>query len=347
VTSRREAWGQTRDGVDVTLWTLEAGNLCARVTDYGARLVSLEAPDSQGRRCEITLGYEDLAGYETSPGYLGCTVGRWANRIAGSRFALDGQEFALEANEGDHQLHGGPRGFDRHVWRADPVPGDAAAVAFTHHSPDGDQGFPGALSCRVVYRLTPRGELVLEYDAESDAPTVVNLTHHSYWNLAGDGNVLDHEFEILSDAFFPVDADKIPTGERRSVADTSLDFRRPRSLRSGVETPDSFLREAGGYDHCFELRPIAHGKGLAARVREPRSGRTLEVTTTESAVQLYGGAGLADEPGRGGRRHGPAAGFCLETQRPPDAPNQPELGEAILRPGRVYRQETRYRFGVG
>lgn len=346
MTSRCEAWGPTRDGVDVTLWTLEVGDLRARVTDYGARLVSLEAPDAEGRRDEITLGYEDLAGYETSPGYLGCTVGRWANRIAGARFVLDGQEFALDANEGDHQLHGGPRGFDRHVWRPERVPGDDAAVAFTHVSPNGDQGFPGALSCRVAYRLTSLGELVLEYEAESDAPTVVNLTHHSYWNLAGGGDVLDHEFEILSDDFFPVDADKIPTGERRTVAGTSLDFRRPKPLRSGVETPDSFLREAGGYDHCFELRPSAPGAVLAARVREPRSGRTLEVTTTESAVQLYGGAGLADEAGRGGRRHGPAAGFCLETQRPPDAPNQPRLGEAVLRPGRVYHQETRYRFGV-
>lgn len=344
----RTAWGRTAAGEDVALWILEAGDLRARLTDYGARVVALEAPDRAGTRREITLGYEDLAGYEASHGYLGCIVGRWANRIAGASFLLDGREYALVPNEGVNQLHGGPRGFDRCVWRAESVEEEGAVgVAFTLVSPAGDQGFPGTLSCRVVYRLTTAGEIAITYEAECDAPTVVNLTHHGYWNLAGEGVVLDHEVEVCADTFFPANAEKIPTGERLPVADKSLDFRVAKPLRSELSVPDAFLRDAGGLDHCFVVRRSGPGLALAARVREPVCGRTLEMRTTEPALQLYGGAGLPSERGRGGRRHRPAAGLCLEAQRPPDAPNQPQLGPAVLRPGEAYRQETRYRFGVG
>ena len=344
----RAAWGPTAAGEDVALWTLEVGDLRVRIADHGARVVALEAPDRAGRVREITLGYEDLAGYEASRGYLGCVVGRWANRIAGASFSLDGRDHALVPNEGRNQLHGGTRGFDRYVWQAAPVEEeDAVGVAFTLVSPAGDQGFPGTLACRVVHRLTSEGELAITYTAECDAPTVVNLTHHGYWNLAGEGDVLDHEVEVRADEFFPANAEKIPTGERHSVAGTSLDLRTAKPLRRQLEAPDAYLREAGGFDHCFAVRRSAPGLALAARVREPTCGRTLEMWTTEPALQLYGGAGLPREQGRGGRRHAPVAGFCLEAQRPPDAPNQPRLGPAVLRPGEAYRQETRYRFGVG
>jgi aldose 1-epimerase len=225
--------------------------------------------------------------------------------------------------------------------------GESVGVALTLVSPAGDQGFPGTLECRVVQRLTAAGELVISYEAEVDAPTVVSLTHHGYWNLAGEGDVLGHEVELCADAFLPVDAEKIPTGERRDVARTSLDLRTPKRLGEPLAAPDAFLRAAGGYDHCFLVRRSGSGLVRAAFVREPKSGRTLELWTTEPGVQLYGGSGLPREPGRGGRQHGPAAGLCLEAQRPPDAPNQPGLGPAILRPGAAYRQETRYRFGVG
>ena len=343
----REAWGATRTGVPVSLWTLEAGGLRGRLTDFGARVVAFEAPDRRGKRAEVTLGYDSLAAYEASRGYLGCIVGRWANRIARARFALDGETVVLAPNEGGNQLHGGPDGFDRRVWRASGLEeATGVGVAFELVSPDGDQGFPGALACRVAYRVTAAGELAIAYEAETTAPTVVSLTHHGYWNLAGRGDVHGHVLELRADSFLPIDAEKLPDGDWRPVAGTGLDFRTPRALSASLDAPDAIVRAAGGYDHCFRVRRNEPGLVLAARVREPESGRTLEMRTTEPAVQFYGGAGLPDEAGRGGRRHGPGAGLCLEAQRPPDAPNRPRIGPSVLRPGEVYRQETRYRFGV-
>jgi aldose 1-epimerase len=328
--------------------TFAAGDLRAAVRTWGATLVRLDVPDRAGRRADVVLGFETQAAYAMSPAHLGGIIGRFANRIADARFTLDGATFRLTPNEGRHQLHGGAGGFDCRTWDGAALP-DGSGVALSLRSPHGEEGYPGALDCRVEYRLRAPRELWLTYEARCDQPTPVSLTNHTYWNLAGPPGdpMLDHELEIAADRYLPVDAEHIPTGELRDVAGTPFDFRRPRKLGAALDLGHPELALHRGFDHPFELRAAGGERRFAARLRDPRSGRVLEIETTAPCVQLYGGQFLAEGAGKAGWRHRASAGVCLETQEFPDAPNQPAFPPAILRPGEVYRQETVYRFSAG
>jgi aldose 1-epimerase len=333
---------------DGEVFELAGGGLRATLLRFGATLARLEVPDRAGRPADVVLGYEGLDAYRSSGVHLGGVVGRFANRIAGARFRLDGAEHRLTANEGRHHLHGGARGFDRRAWSGERLPGEAG-VAFRLESPDGDEGYPGRVVCRVVYAIAAPGELALRFEAESDRATPLSLTQHAYWNLAGPPGepVHGHLLEIAADRYAPVDAEHVPTGALLPVAGTPFDFRAPKPLGRDLAAPlHPELALHGGYDHPYLLRRAeAAGRlRLAARLREPASGRVLEIHTDAPCLQLYGGQGLPVEPGKTGWRHRPASGVCLETQELPDAPNQPGFPPAILRPGEVYRRETRYRF---
>lgn len=345
MTVRARHFGRTAGGEEVVAFELEAGALRVGVVSYGATLARVELVDAQGEGIDVALGFDTLTAYEAARGHVGGIVGRYANRIAGARFALDGAEVALVANEGRHQLHGGPVGFDRRVWHGTPLPGGAPGVVFELASEDGDQGFPGRLACRARYEVVGECELSLVLDAETDRATPVSLTQHGYWNLGGpgSGSALDHVLEIAADRYLPVDAEHLPAGPLRDVSGTPFDFRRARRLDPGPELAHPELAPFGGYDHPFALRGGEGALRPAARALHPRSGRALALATTAPCLQLYGGQFLPVGEGKRGWRHGPSAGFCLEPQRFPDAPNRPELGPSILRPGERHRQETRYR----
>lgn len=345
----RVPFGRLPTGEPVDAWVLRSAcGVEARVVGYGGAIVSLLAPDRAGRLADVVLGYDDVRGYVDGRAYLGALIGRYANRIRGGRFRLDGREYALPVNDGPNHLHGGPRGFHRALWSVEPLrTAEGAGVALSHDSPDGDQGYPGAVRARVAYLLTAGGDLVVDYHAVCDRPTPVNLTQHSYFNLTGDpaGDVLDHRLRLEADGFTPVDDTRIPTGEIAPVAGTPFDFREPAALGARIGADDPQLARAGGYDHNFVLRGA--GLRLAARVHEPGSGRVLEVHTTEPGVQFYSGNFLdGTERGKGGIPYGRRCGFCLEPQHFPDSPNQPAFPSAILRPGERYASRTVYRFGV-
>jgi aldose 1-epimerase len=325
---------------------LEGGGIRATILPFGATLARLEAPDRTGRLADVVLGFDRSADYAASPAHVGGVVGRYANRIAGARFQLDGAEHALTANEGRHHLHGGARGFDRREWRVEGR--EPAGVALALESPDGEEGYPGTLRCRAVYRISGPGELALDFEATCDRATPLSLTQHAYWNLAGPPGepVLEHELEIAADLYAPVDAEHLPRGALHPVVGTPFDFRAPRTLAHGLREGGAELALHGGYDHPFALRGHEGDLRFAARLREPRSGRVLEIHTSAPCLQLYGGQQLAEGPGQTGWRHGPGRGLCLEAQRFPDAPNQPVFPAAILRAGEVHRQTTRYRLLV-
>ena len=317
-------FGVTPGGETVSLHTLTApGGLEVRATDLGGIIVSILAPDRDGRRASVVLGHDSLDAYLRDSHYFGAIVGRYANRIAHARFTLDGTAHRLTANHGPHHLHGGRVGFDRIVWRASPfVAGGTSGLTLTHTSPDGDEGYPGTLDVRVTYTLTDRRELMVDYLATTDRATPVNLTQHSYFNLAGSGDVLGHLLRIDADAITPVDAELIPTGAIAPAAGTPFDFRSPTAIGA---------RLGGGYDHNFVLTRTDPGLVHAARLEDPVSGRTLDVHTTEPGLQLYAGI---------------RSGVCLETQHFPDSPNQPGFPSTILRPGAEYRSRTVFAFGV-
>ena len=341
-----EPFGETPDRRPVTRFTIRDGEgLAVQAITYGAIITAILAPDRHGTVADVVLGFDDLAGYLPRHPYFGALVGRYANRIAGARFTLGGRSYPLAANNGRHHLHGGVHGFDRHVWHAEPI---ADGVVFTRRSPDGEEGYPGTLDVRVAYRLAGRGELAVEYRATTDAPTPVNLTQHSYFNLAGHGagTVCNHELVLHAERFVPVDATLIPDGPPAPVDGTPLDFRTPRRIGDRIDDPAPQLRHAGGYDHTFVLAP---GTGVrpAARLVDPSSGRSLEVATTEPGVQFYSG-NLLDGSfrGKGGLVYGRRSGLCLETQHYPDSPNRPNFPTTILEPGAVYESRTVFRFGV-
>lgn len=344
----RAPFGTLADGRGVEVFTLRAGRLEGRVSAYGGALVSLRVPDRDGRPGDVVLGFDDLRAYEEDRGYFGAVIGRYANRIGGARFRLDGREHRLPANDGANHLHGGPRGFHKVLWEAEPFREDGGAgVRLRHLSPDGEEGYPGTLRAEVAYRLTPSGELVVDYGGEADRATPVCLTQHTYFNLTGDArrDVLGHELQLFAGRFTPVDGGLIPTGELAPVAGTAFDFRAPTEIGARIEDGDPRLRQAGGYDHNFVLDHPAGVLGLAARVREPESGRVLEVETTEPGMQLYSGNYLdGSARGKGGVAYGHRSGFCLEPQHFPDSPNQPAFPSAILRPGERYASRTVYRF---
>ncbi|MET9907426.1 aldose epimerase family protein [Streptomyces sp. NPDC006476] len=320
-----EHFGTLPDGTPVHRWTLERAGVRVRILSYGGIVQSVEIPDRTGHRANVVLGFADLDGYLGCPGpYFGALIGRYANRIAGARFPLDGVTYALEPNNAPNSLHGGEHGFDKRVWDALPV---EHGVRLTRVSPHGEEGFPGRLEVSATYTLEADGSLRIGYEAVTDAPTIVNLTNHSYWNLAGSGSASGHELRIDASHYTPVDADLIPTGELADVTGTQFDFRRSRKTGSG-------------YDHNFVLvGGVTQTPREVAELRDPASGRVLTVTTTEPGLQLYTADHLP-EP------FTPGDGVALETQHFPDSPNRPDFPSTVLRPGGVFRSETAYGFGT-
>jgi len=348
----KECFGRLPDGREVSLFKLtNAHGVRADIMDYGGTVVRLFVPDRDGRMGDVVLGFDNLSDYLDKSPYFGCIVGRYANRIARGRFVLDGTEYRLATNDHGNHLHGGIRGFDKVLWDAEPLQCDGAVgLKLTYTSPDGEEGYPGTLKTTVTYRLTNNNELKIEYRAETDKPTVVNLTNHTYWNLAGPGvcDILSHVLMINADRFTPVDATLIPTGEIRPVAGTPLDFRKPTPIGARINADDEQLKLAGGYDHNFVLNKPAPGAiSLAARVYEPHTGRVLEVWTTEPGIQFYSGNFLDGTiTGKGGKVYKHRYGFCLETQHYPDSPNHPNFPSVVLRPGQTYQTTTVYKLGV-
>lgn len=343
----RDTFGVMPDGTPVSIWTLDnPGHMTVRIIDFGAAVVSIHVPDREGRMADVALGFDSLDGYIGHRGCLGAMVGRFANRIAMARFTLDGRTCQLRPRGSEHHLHGGPEGFDRQVWTGEWVtPG--RAVRFRRRSPAGEEGYPGNCDVAVTYTIDEDSSLRVEYEATTDAPTPINLSQHTYFNLAGhdSGDVLDHELTLAASAFTPVDGTLIPTGEIRSVDATAFDFRRPVRIGARIDSGEQQLRMAGGYDHNFVLDRSGAGLELAAHVRDPASGRILKVTTTEPGVQFYTGNFLdGSQVGKGGHPYRIHHGLCLETQHFPDSPNQPSFPDTILRPGDTFNSKTVFCF---
>ncbi|MFQ5505276.1 MAG: aldose epimerase family protein [Planctomycetota bacterium] len=348
--TEKYSFGRTRAGTLVHAYDLVNRNgLRARVMTYGATLVEMHVPDRNGVLADVVLGFEDVSGYESERNqYFGCTTGRVANRIKNGRFTLDGEDFILALNNGPNHLHGGiERSLDKVVWTATPADGpDGPAVVFRYLSPDLEEGYPGNLEIQVTYTLTHDNELVIRYEASADEPTPVNLTNHAYWNLAGagSGSVLDHELEIAATHYTPTDDTLIPTGAIAPVRGTPLDFTEATAIGKRldllVETPSL------GYDHNFVLNERGTEPSFAARLRDPGSGRVLEILTTEPGIQLYSGNFLRGDRGKDGKTYGQRHALCLETQHFPDSVNHPSFPSVILKPGETYRQTTIHRFGV-
>jgi aldose 1-epimerase len=345
----KTSFGTTKDGQAVDLYTLtNANGVVAKVITYGATLTELLVPDRAGALGDVVLGFKTLAGYEQDEPFFGATIGRVGNRIAKGKFKLDGREYTLATNNGPNHLHGGVRGFDKRVWKAQAVPAaSGAAVRLTYVSADMEEGYPGALTATVVYTLTNANEVRLDYTATTDKPTIVNLTNHSYFNLAGEGQgtILDHELTIMADRFTPVDDTLIPTGEIASVRGTVMDFTRSTAIGARIaQVPGA---APGGYDHNYVL---THGGGvlaMSATVREPKSGRSMDVLTTEPGVQFYTGNFLDGTlVGKAGVAYKQHDGFCLETQHFPDSINHPNFPPVVLQPGKTFRSTTVYRFSA-
>lgn len=344
-----QPFGSTKDGKQVKLFTLRNKNgMEAKITNYGGIVVSLLVPDRSGKMGDVVLGYNTLDEYIADNSYFGALIGRYGNRIGNARFTLDGVEYVLPANDGRNTLHGGAKGFDKVVWDAKEAEvKDGPALSLKYVSPDGEEGFPGTLLVEVVYTLTDANELKIEYSATTDKRTVVNLTHHSYFNLAGEGNgtILGHLLTIDADQFTPVDSHLIPTGELKSVDGLPMDFRKPTRIADRIDANDEQLKHAGGYDHNWVLNKTTNTLTLAARVEEPSSGRIMEVLTTEPALQFYSGNFLAGKHvGKTGQPYVYRAGFCLESQHYPDTPNKREFPSTELDPRDKYTTMTVYRF---
>ncbi len=345
----RAPFGALPDGTVIESFTLRnAHGLEVRAITYGAIIVSLRVPDRAGRFDDVVLGHDGLAGYLAKPAYFGAVVGRYGNRIAKGRFTLDSKTYALATNNGPNHLHGGVKGFDKVVWKGEASTGAGASVTFRYTSPDGEEGYPGTLATRVTYTLSDRDELAFEYAATTDKPTPVNLTQHSYFNLAGaGGDILGHELTIDADRFTPVDATLIPTGALAPVSGTPFDFRKPTAIGARIGQDDEQLRRGGGYDHNFVLNRSREGLLRVGRLADPRTGRTMDIQTTEPGVQFYSGNFLDGTiTGKGGAVYTRRSGLCLETQHFPDSPNQPAFPSTILRPGQEYRSKTVLTFGV-
>jgi aldose 1-epimerase len=344
--TKMSIFGKTADGVPVPIYTLTSGQIEVRVMAYGAHLVSVKAPDRTGKLADVVLGYDSLQGYlADNKTYLGGIVGRYGNRIAGGKFTIDGKTYQIPLNDGPNALHGGPKGFNQYVWQSKEIPD---GVEFTLVSPDGDMGFPGALTSTVRYTLKG-SSLRIDYTATTDKATVLNLTNHAYFNLHGDdqGNILDQKMEIAADRFTPVDKTLIPTGELAPVAGTPLDFTKPEVIGARIGADNQQLKIAGGYDHNWVLNGKIGTLHLAAIVTDPVSGRKLTVETTEPGVQFYSGNFLDGSfTGRHGVKYEKHSGLCLETQHFPDSPNHPDFPSTLLRPGETMHSTTTLTFGV-
>ncbi|WP_420822879.1 aldose epimerase family protein [Sphingomonas solaris] len=352
--ARRAAAGKLADGSKVEAVTLSnAHGVSARILTYGATLQSLIGPDRTGRPADVILGYDDAASYEAHPNYFGATIGRYANRIAGGKFALEGKTYQLPLNDKVNSLHGGGKGFDKQNWTiASIASGASATVVLKHRSPDGDLGYPGALDVTVTYALDETGALTITFAATTTQPTVINMTNHAIFNLAGEGSpegVTFHTLTIPAATYTPVDAALIPTGERRPVANTIFDFRRARILANGIrDGRDEQIRFGRGYDHNFALdKGTTATPQLAARLEDPKSGRVLEVLSTEPGLQVYTGNFLDGTfIGKGGHVYRMGDGIALEPQKFPDAPNQPAFVSARVDPGKPYRHVMIYRLST-
>jgi aldose 1-epimerase len=343
-----QPFGKMADGRAVQIYTLRNGGVTVRITNYGGRIVSVLAPDRGGKAADVVLGFSTLDAYLKDASFQGAIIGRYGNRIGKGQFSLDGHAYSLPRNNGENHLHGGPGGFYTKLWtpavRHEP---DGDALELTYTSPDGEEGYPGTLQSKVVYSLVEGGRLRLDYTATTDKPTVVNLTNHAYFNLAGEGSgdILGHEMQVEADQFTPVDETLIPTGELKAVAGTPFDFTKSTAIGARIGDPDPQLAIGKGYDHNFVLRAPAGGLRFVARVTEPKSGRVLEVLTTEPGLQFYSGNFLDGSfSGQSGRPYAFRSAFCLEAQHFPDSPNKPAFPSVVLKPGETYRQTTVYRF---
>jgi len=346
--TEKTAFGKTSDGQNVDLYTLTNKNgMQVAITNFGGIVVRIKVADRHGKVEDVVLGYDSLDGYVSDKSYFGAVVGRYGNRIAQGKFTLDGATYTLARNNGENSLHGGIKGFNKAVWEAREVAAkEGPSVELTYTSKDGEEGYPGNLSVKVVYTLTDRNELKIDYSATTDKKTVLNLTNHSYFNLnPGGSDILQHILMIQADKFTPVDAGLIPTGELRSVAGTPFDFRKPTAIGARIEQDDEQLKLGKGYDHNFVLS--GKGVGLAARVVEPTTGRVLEVLTSEPGVQFYSGNFLdGSAKGKANKAYAQRAAFCLETQHFPDSPNHQKFPTTELKPGEKYHSTTIYKFSA-
>ena len=350
----KTSFGKTADGQSVDIYTLTNRlGMTVKITNYGGIVVSLTAPDRNRRFADVALGYNDLESYMKPPfPYFGAIIGRYGNRIAEGRFTLNGVEYKLAQNNGENHLHGGIKGFDKMVWTVTQVRTTPAgpALFLTYVSKDGEEGYPGNLTVSVVYTLTDKNELKIDYTASTDKDTVTNLTHHSYFNLAGEGNsdILGHRLVLKADRFVATDESAIPTGELRSVAGTPFDFRTANTIGARInEESDQQIKFGKGYDHTWVINGPAGKLRQAAIVHEPTSGRVMEVWTTEPGVQFYTGNYLDGTiTGKSGKSYPRRSGFCLETQHYPDSPNQPGFPTTTLKKGSTYRSTTIYRFSA-
>ncbi len=345
------SFGTMPDGTPVRLFALtNAAGMEVRATTYGVILVSVRVPDRHGKLDDIVIGHDNLEGYLTKSRYFGAVVGRYGNRISGGHVEIDGRTYQLTLNNGPNHLHGGVKGFDKTVWNAE-IANDSRgpSVVFTHTSPDGHEGYPGTVAARIAYTVTDQNELIIEYSATTDKPTVLNITQHSYFNLSGvgSGDVLGHRLTLHADKYTPVDATQIPTGEIAPVEGTPFDFRRETAIGERIDGDSPQLKMSAGYDHNFVLSRNGTGLAPAARVVDPKTGRSMEIATTEPGIQFYSGNKLdGSMSGKGGHVYGSRTGLCLETQHFPDSPNKPNFPSTVLRPGEHYKSTTVFKFGV-
>lgn len=351
-TIRKQSFGKTASGEQIDLYSLtNKKGMEVSITNFGATVVTLRVPDRAGKVADVVLGYDKLDGYENGKAYFGATVGRYANRIGGGKFSIDGKTYTLAKNDGNNTLHGGIVGFNKKAWKAREIPSnEASALEFSYLSADGEEGFPGNLSVKVVFTLPADGnELKIDYTANTDKNTVLNLANHSYFNLAGegDGDILDHVLTLRAKQFTPVDKTLIPTGELRDVAGTPLDFNNGTAIGKHINEDYEQLVFGKGYDQNWVLAS-GSGKSLtsAAEAYDPKSGRTLEVLTTEPGVQFYSGNFLDGSKGKGNKPYPRRAAFCLETQHFPDSPNHPNFPSTLLKPNSVFHSQTVFRFSA-
>ncbi|MFE4047920.1 aldose epimerase family protein [Streptomyces sp. YIM B13518] len=347
----KSLFGRLADGTKVHSWSLENGGTRMKVLSYGGVVQSLEIPDRRGRYANVSLGFGTVEEYVASSPYFGALIGRYGNRIDQGRFTLDGKQYQLSVNDGENSLHGGAQGFDKRVWDVEPFTrGSDVGLYLYHTSVDGEMGYPGTLRAKVTYTLTRGGDWRVDYEATTDKATVVNLTSHVYWNLAGEGSgsVYDHELSIAASRYTPVDSGLIPTGELARVAATPFDFRRPKPIGRDIRTAHQQVLYGQGFDHNWVLdKGITRRPEQVALLRDPSSGRTLRIATNEPGLQFYSGNFLDGTlVGTGGRVYRQGDGLCLETQHFPDAPNQPSFPSTVLRPGQTYRTTTVHSFGA-
>ncbi|WP_439580893.1 aldose epimerase family protein [Dyadobacter bucti] len=349
-TISKEEFGKLPDGQKADLYTLtNANGMTVNITNYGGIVTKITAPDEKGEWADVVLGFDSLAPYLAGHPFFGALVGRYGNRIGKGKFKLNGTEYSLAINNGPNALHGGKKGFDKVIWKATEINKDSiVGLELEYVSKDMEEGYPGNLTVKVTYTLDNENALSINYNATTDKPTVVNLTNHSYFNLTGlKRDILDHEVSIASDSIVPVDATLIPTGELRAVEGTPFDLRKPTAVKAGIDKiEDEQIKNGGGYDHCWVIKRSEPGLVLFATVKDPESGRFMEVYTTEPAVQFYTGNFLDGSLKGKNATYSKRFGFCLETEHYPDSPNQPGFPSTVLNPGETYNTTTKYKFSA-